>query len=257
MNILLNQKISFSYAGLFQTDGEWIHPRKTEKTYEMILVTEGEVIMREGEREIYGKKGDLFLLSPDVEHWGSEVTRGVAFYWVHFFLDGILPFEKRFFSDFSRGDLFKELLHSNNLAEIPEYLVNSVLVHILSELCRLSEGRLGEYDGRAEKIYEWMRANADADLSVKRVAEHFGYSADHISRICKKNYGLSAKELSTRFLLEKARSSLSNTDKYVKEIAAELNFRDDKAFVAFFKYHEGCFPSEFRNRFGKIHMNSK
>ena len=119
------------------------------------------------------------------------------------------------------------------------------------------ERERGEVDGRAEKIYEWIRANTDARLTVERIADHFGYSADHISRICKRHFGVSAKALINRFLLDKAKTLLSNTDKYVKEIGAELNFADDKAFIAYFKYHEKCSPSEFRNRYGKIHMNSK
>lgn len=83
------------------------------------------------------------------------------------------------------------------------------------------------------------------------------YSADHVSRICKKNFGMGASALIDRFLTERAKMLLCNTEKYVKEIAAELNFQSDKAFIAYFKYHEKCFPSEFRNRFGQLHMNKK
>lgn len=256
MNILINPNVSFSYAGFFQNSGSWIHPKRTEKTYEIIYVTEGEVYMREGDKDIHARKDQLFILRPDECHYGTLVTEGVSFYWLHFNIAGELPFDKRFFESFENSYLFKELLHYNNLPLVPEYLVNSVLLHILSELCRLSEGETVGYSGSAEKIYEWIRINADASLNVKKVSEHFGYSADHISRICKKHFGVGAKELIDRFILARAKSSLSNTDKYVKEIAAELGFGDDKTFIAFFKYHEGCFPSEFRNRFGKLHMNS-
>lgn len=257
MNILMNPNVSFSYAGFFQNSGEWIHPKKTEVTYEIVYVTEGEVYMREGDTDIHAKKGELFLLSPGVCHYGTAFTSGVAFYWVHFYTEASLPFKKRFFGSFESSYLFKELLHYNNLPHVPEYLVNSVLVHILSEMCR-ADGETAEgYSGLAEKIYEWIRINASAGLTVKRISEHFGYSADHISRICKKYFGAGARELTDRFLLAAAKSSLSNTDKYVKEIAAELGFSDDKAFIGFFKYHEGCFPSEFRNRFGRLHMNRK
>lgn len=263
MNILVNPNIAFSFGGLFQSDGEWIHPRKIEQTYEIIYVAEGEVYMKEdrpdGVWEIHAKKGELFLLAPGLYHYGTRVTKGVSFYWIHFTVnEGALPFEERSFPKFENPYLFKELLHCNNLPTVPEYLVNSVLLHILSEMCRMSEEKArGEFDGRAEKIYEWIRANTDARLTVRRAGEHFGYSPDHISRICKSRFGISAKELINRFLLDKAKTLLSNTDKYVKEIAAELNFVDDKAFIAYFKYHEKCFPSEFRNRYGKIHMNSK
>ncbi len=263
MNILQNPNISFSFGGLFQTDGKWIHPKKIENTYEIIYVTEGEVYMCEeascGVRQIHARKGELFILSPSLWHYGTKVTEGVSFYWLHFkVLKGALPFDEMFFHKFENAYLFKELLHCNNLPTVPEYLVNAVLLHILSELCRMSdESGRGEFDGRAEKIYEWIRINADARLTVERVAEHFGYSPDHISRICKSHFGVSAKALINRFVLDRAKTLLSNTDKYVKEIGAELNFADDKAFIAHFKYHENCSPSEFRNRYGKIHMNSK
>ena len=256
--MLINPNIEFSFAGFFQSKGEWIHPRKVEKTFEIIYVTDGEVYMKEGEREICARAGDLILLEPDVCHFGTRVTKNVSFYWVHFFADTeALPFEERFFSGFENSYIFKELLHYNNLPDIPEYLVNSLLVRILAELCYMSNRNVAGYDARAEKIYEWIRINVEAGLSVSDVARRFGYSPDHISRICKKNYGVSAKELINRFLMERARSMLANTDKYVKEVAAELGFGDDRAFVAYFKYHDGCFPSEFRNRFGKVHMNSR
>lgn len=263
MNILLNPNISFRFGGLFQTNGKWTHPKKTENTYEIIYVTEGEVYMCEESpeelRHIHAKKGELFLLSPGLCHYGTKVTEGVSFFWVHFKIsNGALPFEKRFFCNFENAYLFKELLHYNNLPCVPDYLVNTVLLHILSELCRAAENDAGDAaDGKAEKIYEWIRINADAKLTVERVAEHFGYSADHLSRICKSHFRVSAKALINRFVLDRAKTLLSNTNKYIKEIATDLNFSDDKRFVAFFKYHEGCAPSYFRNRYGKIHMNSK
>ncbi|MBQ8720001.1 MAG: AraC family transcriptional regulator [Clostridia bacterium] len=263
MNVLMNPNITFSYGGLFQSESEWIHPRKIETTYEIIYVVEGEVFMAEsrpdGEREIHARSGELFLLSPDTLHYGTKVSCNVAFYWLHFSINGAeLPFAESFFSKFENAYLFKELLHYNNLPAAPEYLVNSVLLHILSEMCLTSEKKAtGEYDSMAEKIYEWIRINSDASLTVASVAEHFGYSADHISRICKRHFGANAKRLINMFLLSKAKALLSNTDKYVKEIAAELGFVDDKTFIAYFKYHENTFPSEFRNRYGKIHMNNK
>ena len=55
----------------------------------------------------------------------------------------------------------------------------------------------------------------------------------------------------------KAKEMLNTTGKYVKEIAYELGFTDDKAFIGFFKYHEGVYPSAFRSRFYMIHMNNR
>ena len=258
MNALMNNNIVFSYAGLFSTEAEWIHPKRIEKTYEIIFVTKGKVYMREGEREYILEQGQVMLLSPNLLHYGTKKTSDVSFYWVHFTVnEGELPFEKRFFESFNDGYLFRELLHYNNLPRVPLYAVNSVLVHILAVLCHLSQKSSYSYNSIAETLHEWIRINADASLTVKAVAEHFGYSSDHINRICKRNFGIGARALINNFLLARAKELLCNTEKYVKEIAAELSFTSDKDFIGYFKYHEGCYPSEFRNRFGKTHMNKR
>lgn len=258
MNILDNPYIRFCYAGWFRSEREWIHPVRTEQTYEIIYVTQGEVWIREAQQEYGLKRGELLLLSPGVCHQGSRTSSDVGFYWVHFTVsEGKLPFEQRYFRKFENAYLLKELLHDDKVPHVPDCLVQSVLIHILSELYRLSEGSGLSYNNKAEKIYEWIRTHADASLHVRQVADHFGYSADHVTRICKTHYGVSGGSLIHRFLLARAKELLCNTDLYVKEIAAELSFTDDKAFIGFFCYHEGCYPSEFRNRFAKLHMNSR
>jgi len=258
MNILSHPNISFDYAGLFRTDRTWSHPERVGKNYEIIYVTDGEMYIREEDLEYHLQRGQVLLLSPGKKHGGSRTCEQVSFYWAHFSLkEGTLPFERRYFERFENSYLFKELLHYNNLPNKPEYLVNSLLLHILSQLCHLSEEGIVYSDSNAEKIYEWIRVNATARLTVAKVAEQFGYSGDHLTRICKRNYGVGACELINRFLLARARSLLCNTGRYVKEIAWELGFSDDKAFIGFFRYHEGCSPTEFRNRFSKIHMNSQ
>ena len=258
MSIFENKSISFKTAGFFNTDREWIHPERIEKTYEIIYVTKGDVYMSEGDKDIHVIEGQLILLEPDKCHKGTKVTKNVSFYWVHFELkSGTLPFEKRFFERFESKSLFKELLHWNNLPEPPEYLVNATLIHILSEFCFIAEEETHRYDKHAEAIKEWIRINADAKLTVSVIAEHFGYSADHVSRLCKNNYGITAGKMINRFILKRAKEQLCNTEKYVKEIAADLGFSNDKEFIGYFKYHEGCFPSEYRKRFPMIHMNKR
>ena len=258
MNLLMNSFVKYDYAGYFITDNEWIHPDRTEVTYELICVTRGTVHMFD---EIAGdinlEKGQVIVLEPCHRHYGTAPSTQVRFYWVHFHLmSGTLPFEQRIFPYFEQSQLFRELLHLSNLPHTPEYAVNTVLLHILSELCRISEERVN-YDRRAEEVYEWLRINTSADMRLMTVAEHFGFSGDHLSRILKKSFGCGFKELTARLLTAKARELLCNTELYVKEIASILGFSSDKAFIGFFNYHEGMFPEQFRNRFSKTHMNTQ
>ncbi|MBQ9151121.1 MAG: helix-turn-helix transcriptional regulator [Clostridia bacterium] len=258
MSTLRNPNLQYVHAGLFRSERPWIHPDRTETTFEIIAVTDGEVFLREGDRDLHATKGQLILLEPGIRHVGSRETVGTEFYWAHFrTADGALPFARRFFDRFENVYLFKELLHWANLPEPCREAAEAVLAHILVELFYLSGRGEGTLDARAERIREWIRIHACAALTVKEVAYRFGFSPDHVSRLCKSSFGIGAAELINRSLLAAAKELLCNTDLYVKEVAARLGFSTDKAFIGYFRYHEGISPTEFRHRFGRLHMNAK
>ena len=257
MHMLKNPYITCEYGGLFQSKESWCHPDRVETTYELIYITEGEVYMNIGGEEHRFQKGELLILEPNVRHFGFRESEDVSFYWVHFRLEGeTLPFRTRWLESFEHAYLFKELLHNFFLPSRPDYVVDSILLRILAEICYLDECEGKKLDKDAEAISEWICANISAKLRLGSVAAHFGFSTDHVTRVLKKQYGVGAKGLMDRFIILKAKNMLANTGKYVKEIGYELGFGSDNAFISFFRYHEGISPSEFRDNFYKIHMNN-
>ena len=257
VSMLVNPNVSFEYAGLFSSKGAWTHPDRTEKTFEILYVTSGTVRLCEEQTVYTAPKGSLLVLEVGKRHYGIGKESGVSFYWLHFFIRGmVLPFETRFLERFSEPHLFKELLHYAFLPTPPQALVNALIVQILAQIA-YAQTRSESTGKAAEEIYEWLRVNASARLSAKTAAAHFGFSPDHLSRLLKKQYGVGTKNVLDRFILNRAKELLSNTGLYVKEIAYELEFESDKAFIGFFKYHEGLYPAEWRDRFYKIHMNNR
>lgn len=253
--------------GLFTTGEEWIHPEKREITYEIICVTEGEVTLCEanegGERDYADgaeynlKKGDAVILYPGVFHKGIKVSAPpTSFYWLHFFASEDererLPKVVR---DCGGSSLFRELLHLKNMPSPNDDLINAVFLHILADLSDKSNKEGG--NALAERVYEWIRINADAKLTVEKTAAHFGYNSEYLSRLMSDFCGAGAKKLIDRFTLAKANELLGNTHLYVKEIAERLGFSDASAFVNYYRYHEKRTPGEYRNMFSKTHMNKR
>ena len=259
MNLLENSHVKYVYGGLFGSRGLWRHPDRTEVTWEMIHMTEGEVYMRVADVPYVLHKGEVLLLEPGVRHYGTNDTEHVGFYWVHFSIaEGeTLPFGTRHFTSFEDTYLFKELLHDANLPDVRPYLTNAVLVHILAVLCRLSEEKERVRDKTAMQLYEYLRINARASLTVKEAASHFSVSPDHATRLIRRSFGCGGKELIDLFLLAKSKEYLCTTQLYVGQIADALGFTSSAAFVTFFKYHEGVPPTVFRNRFDRTHLNNK
>lgn len=251
--------LEFAGMGLFEFEGEWTHPRSIEKTYEIIYVVKGEVNIREGETYISAKKNDLVVLSPHVEHEGYKKSTGnTSFYWVHVRADS-LDLEMPFLSaQFSNAYIFKELNHLNNMSrsECPQYILDSYVKYIAAQLIMISRLKT-DNQKIIDEIYEWCRVNVDAKLTVNKVADHFGFNAEYISKVAKKHFGKGLKSIINMFLLSKAKDLLSNTNFYVTEIANMLGFETCADFANFFRYHEKMTPTNYRNLYSKTHMNIK
>lgn len=247
-------ELSYSNMGLFDSDKEWIHPTVTVNTYEIIYVVEGVVNIREGEQQYELSKGEMLLLEPGVEHGGTKPSYGrTSFYWLHYHCSAPekLGFPKRFTPD--EVDALRTLGELMHLQQSDPVIAELTLARFLFEC-----GKEAEYGNKkVREIAAYIRANSRFTLSVAEVAERYGYSPDHLSRMFKKEFGYDAKSAIVRNRLEYIESRLLNSEYSIKEIAAQCGFEDENAFVKFFKYHTKTTPTLFRNKFFHVHINSK
>lgn len=253
MIIMNDCKINFSGAGLFLTDDIWLHPKRCETTYEIIYVVSGNVYICEENNHYHLKSGNLIILNPEKEHFGyKESTGRTSFHWLHFSASNFknLPINKNFFCDFDKSYLFKEILHhhiSKNTLRC-----ETALSYLLSELFFDETTQIPKL---CSDIRAWVHTNANASLSVKDVATHFGYNSEHISRLIKKSFGCSLKQLIDRDIIYIANNLLLNSNFCIKEISATLNFSTLNSFIHFYKYHEKISPSAYRNSYSNTKIN--
>lgn len=246
--------LKYSHMGLFDSDSDWIHPTVTVSTFEVIYVVEGEVHMREGDRTYDLVKGDMLLLEPHIEHGGTAVShKRTSFYWLHYDCSdpGALAFPKQSVPDpVATLRTLGELMH---LQQASPVLAELTLARFLFEC-----GRETEYgDKRIYEVAAYIRAHSRDALTVADLAEHFGYSADHISRMMKREFGYDAKTAIVKGRLAYIESCLIHSTRSIKEIAATCGFEDENAFVKFYKYHTDKTPTMFRNQYFHMRMNSK
>ncbi len=251
-----NECITYNGGGLFLTDHQWIHPEKTEKTYEIIYVVKGNVYLEENGNTFELNPGDLRVLLPNVMHRGTKISEtATSFYWHHFFLSDELGFPSNYiFKNISYNHIFTEILHLENL--LGKTAAEPALLHLLTML-RNESLDYSANSHLANRVHEWVRTNADATLTVKKTAEFFGYNPEYLSKTIRKVYGNGLKNIVNEFVIMRANNLLDNSTYSVKEISSILKFVNANHFVNFYKYHTKTTPSTYRKRIYKTWLNSE
>ncbi|QAY67680.1 helix-turn-helix domain-containing protein [Paenibacillus protaetiae] len=83
------------------------------------------------------------------------------------------------------------------------------------------------------------------DLTREQLAETYGVSPEHFSRMFKKETGVSFTDYLTDVRMEEARRLLQLSGASIKSVAEQVGFRSEYYFSRKFKQREGMTPSEF------------
>lgn len=256
-----NCKLESSIAGLFYTDKNWIHPTTSIETYELIYVLNGTAHIREDQNDYILKRNNMLLLEPRKVHGGFKISTGItSFYWIHFYASDIskLPHIPKLITDFEESHLFKEYLHLHGSSNYtPEHL-DIFLLNLLAKIAHHRRFNTNSSSSKlANEVYEYIKLNSHPNLSMEQVANHFGVTHEHLTRLVSKHFGIGMKKINDDILITSINNMLANTNYSIKEIADILNFEDTNIFLKFYKYHTGTTPTQYRNMYCFIHMNNK
>lgn len=98
-----------------------------------------------------------------------------------------------------------------------------------------------------QDIIVYIKNNINAQLSLNSVAEHFGLSTGHLSRLFKEKVGIHFSDFVSQIKFEKATQLLiSNPSKKVSDIADELGYSNLTYFTKLFKERYGMTPTQYR-----------
>lgn len=107
-----------------------------------------------------------------------------------------------------------------------------------------------EQISRSEKLYRniciYIQENFHQDLTRAKVANKFGISTSHISRIFHQEGAIKFAEYVTYVRLDRAKFMLTKYNFKVEEISHRCGFNDINYFCRVFKQKTGKTPSEYR-----------
>lgn len=104
----------------------------------------------------------------------------------------------------------------------------------------------------APLVREYINTYYYKKLSLNHLCDKFGRSKSTIINAFGKEYGISPALYITKVRLDKGAELLSNTEKPIKEISAEIGLSDQNYFTKLFIQHYNSTPSAYRKRMSKI-----
>ena len=206
----------------------------------LILMLSGSLRFLEGGEEISLKKGEYYIQRQRILQEGLPLSDPPVYYYIefngHFSPDGTLPLRGEFDKNIITP-LFEEMYRSTN-----EFFKCGQMNRILAML----SGDDGSLSTTAHLIKRYIDSSYSSAITVKDIANHFGYSADHITRLFKREFNITPHQRLTDTRLRQAVWLLQNTDLPIERICAAVGYTDFSVFWRAFKKKYSLSPREIR-----------
>ena len=284
-----SRPVSFSGAGNLTNDDQFLHPRRTQDSYELISVIRGVLHIQSGAHSYHLAPGQFVFLFPGECHFGTQPSdKELSFYWTHFyFRSGAAAL----YEEEQTAALFSEEEENHPRYILPEtgtFSANSQVNLLFVQLLDLSK-RLGHFSAmhccyaqsallleltnecffrrhlmqQERKIplgivnlMEWLQLNYDTTLSVNDIAEKFGYHPSYLSTLFKRYSGYTITQYLNRQRIQVAKRFLTTMPQLpLAEISALVGIPDEKYFMRLFKHYEGVTGTMYRNTFSRREKN--
>jgi AraC-like DNA-binding protein/mannose-6-phosphate isomerase-like protein (cupin superfamily) len=272
-----------SYTSHFRHRPNWIEPLRVIYDHQLLLVSEGHVIVEIEGRKYPCEKGSYLVIPPGHWHvsWESAGRFGHR-HWTHFDWVYQGPYGDTPLMTFWPEKPLKQLYrvkpafvprqifhgtvaHFQRVMEISERL--SALQATAQDHARLISRALllelmleifdesGASDRNSapelrleERVRHLLDSNIEkhASVRIEDLLEQTGYSYAHVCRIFKKRYGMPPLKYLHLLCISRAKLMLRDTKLPITDIAGRLGFSDPEYFSQVFRRNIGQSPSQYR-----------
>ena len=260
--------------------------------FELIYIYRGGCLQRFANSELPMRQHDILLLNPNTVHAPYTAAEEDCMFNIliskALFEQSMLSLmsEKQVLSNFildclyqitkARDYLYFPADKSGKVSGITESLIlesltkdlnyqkamEAWLALLFTQLSRLYNDRYGtslltdsEGNRTVADVLAYMNEKA-SEISLEELADHFGYSVGHLSRLIRQHTGKTYAEIIQKLKLEKARYYLESCDDPITEIMDRSGFHSTQHFYRIFKERYLMSPAEYRKSIAQARKGS-
>ena len=263
-----NKPLIHCESGIARTT-EIYHIKRNMPMTELMIFTEGTLHVKHLE-DYAVSEGEAFFMPQNVLHYGTKPSTFVI-HWFHFILPDLTILEEKdvteetYIGNFvmpmrSRPSDMRNVL--NLCYQLEQYVLtpetqdvrNALMTAIICDLAitrnQLKYRSLPEHN-RLNSIINFILSNPQTDLSVKSLAEKFGYNEKYIFNLFKERLGISPRQYVIRYKMNIAKNMLLSSNDTVEAIALMLSYDNPQYFMRLFKKTFNMTPSELRKSYSR------
>ncbi|MCC9070725.1 AraC family transcriptional regulator [Flavobacterium sp. F-65] len=253
-------------------------PFHSHTYYEIIYIVKGNGIHHLNKNLLPYKSGDLFVVSPEDEHY-FDIKKCTRFVYIKF-TDNYFNSNKSLFCDdlllntpecFMRDKLLKETvlkldepcktILKNTIENITAYnsridVTTSPIVfyQILSIFGLIKEtirGMNPKANGNhidSEQITSYIHQNIyyPKSVQIKAISAHFNIAETYFSAYFKRTFSISYRDYINNLRTTLIEKRISNNQMPIKQIAYEFGFTDESHLSNYFKKRKNMKPTDFK-----------
>ncbi|MCQ6561650.1 helix-turn-helix domain-containing protein [Paenibacillus mendelii] len=144
------------------------------------------------------------------------------------------------------GDFYKSIQEALMFVTLAEF--DEKLKRLVEEICEaVEQNRENKNKGLRDQVLAYIHEQFQSyDLSLEKVAEHFGLSVSFLSRFIKDQTGSTFTHYTGMLRLEEIKKELKTTNSPIKDIIVRNGYVGVSNFIEKFRRAEGMTPSEYR-----------
>lgn len=260
-------QIQYKFCGLLEAKSpDWVHMSRTLQENELIIVTDGILHIADSEHRYMVGKNEYIIMTPGPQF--GYAPSDCSFYWLHFDCPMLnIPHEPVFtlprigsITSINRITAVFSQLNDVEFTYRDQRTNNLYAMNILLEIYNQNQNNPSSLhsfrDYLLQNVKNYVKWNQAYHLTVKELAEHFGYHPKYLSSLFHKETGMTLKQYLVNETMECAKVELYSTNRSILSIALSLGFCDGHAFSYAFKRQTGMTPTEYRNSHHPIDRNS-
>ena len=143
----------------------------------------------------------------------------------------------------------------NGYINLIRVYIAEIIITLLRKIQDFGKTKISESQKKLViDVIEYIENNYSIKINTEKIASKMFFNKNYISKLFKKETGVSINEFIIEIRLKEACRQIVSTDRNITDIAFDCGFSDIKTFYLKFKKYIGCTPKSYRD---SISVNKK